>query len=161
MAIAENNQAPNFELLTVNGVTVNLNNLVKTNQLIVLAFFKVSCPVCQFSIPFIDKLSNLYSKAAIYAISQDNNADTNMFISEFNLNLPVLIDAQLKSSLDYDLTNVPTVFAINDKQLIDKTIVGFVKADFEYLNMRLAAITKQTLIPLFPEPDKIPQLRPG
>ncbi len=50
----------------------------------VAAFFKVSCPVCQYAFPFFERLHKAYGnqKVSIVAISQDNARETAAFLKE-------------------------------------------------------------------------------
>ena len=47
--------APDFILPTVDGKQVSLAQALKKGP-VVLAFFKISCPVCQYAFPYFERL---------------------------------------------------------------------------------------------------------
>ncbi len=47
--------APDFTLPTVDGKQVSLKEALKKGP-VLLAFFKVSCPVCQYAFPFFERV---------------------------------------------------------------------------------------------------------
>ena len=54
--IAAGNLAPGFSLKSLEDQEYSLGKLLRRGP-VVLAFFKISCPVCQFTFPFIERLS--------------------------------------------------------------------------------------------------------
>ena len=77
-----------------------------------LAFFKVSCPVCQYAFPFLERLHKAYGKkgVALVGVSQNDPKETAAFIKEFGVTFPVLLDPHESYPVSnaYGLTNVPT-----------------------------------------------------
>jgi len=51
-ALATGTKAPEFELKTLDGKKFSLRDEL-ANGPVVLAFFKVSCPTCQYTFPFL------------------------------------------------------------------------------------------------------------
>jgi peroxiredoxin len=109
---------------------------------IILAFFKVSCPTCQYAFPFLARLEKAYGHKGvrIIGVSQNNPKDTVAFTKEFGVTFPVLLDDSEKylASNAYGLTNVPTIFWIGQDSEIEISSVGWVKADFEAINRKMA-----------------------
>jgi peroxiredoxin len=109
---------------------------------IILAFFKVSCPTCQYAFPFLERLERAYGHKGvrIVGVSQNNPKDTSAFTKEFGVTFPVLLDDSEKylASNAYGLTNVPTIFWIGQDSEIEISSVGWVKADFEAINRKMA-----------------------
>jgi len=71
-------QAPDFELKDVNGRAFRLGTAL-TSGPVILAFFKVSCPTCQFTFPHLQRIFASAGKdwrASLWAISQDDAVDT-------------------------------------------------------------------------------------
>src|SRR5215472_16877202 len=81
---------------------------------VVVAFFKVSCPVCQLAFPYLERIFKAYSKDGkftLVGISQDNAKDTQAFNRQFGVTFPALLDEKkYPVSNAYGLTNVPTIF---------------------------------------------------
>lgn len=134
-------RAPHFELSTVDGGRVFLNEALQKGPL-VLAFFKVSCPVCQYAFPFVERLcrANNSANLTVLGISQDNRKDTQKFLREYGVTFAVALDdpAEYAISNAYGLTNVPTIFYIAPDGEIEISSVGWSKADWEAINKKLA-----------------------
>ena len=86
-------KAPAFALQSADGKTLSLADALKKGP-VVAAFFKVSCPTCQFTAPFLERLHETYGgeKFTLWAISQDDAQDTRDFLREFDVEFPALID---------------------------------------------------------------------
>ena len=61
---------------------------------LVLAFFKVSCPTCQYAFPFLERLDRAYGHKGvrIIGVSQNEPKHTADFAKEFGVTFPVLLD---------------------------------------------------------------------
>ena len=109
---------------------------------VVLVFFKNSCPVCQYALPFLERLfqANRGANVTVLGISQDKASDTKAFMREYGVTFPIALDdpAHYKVSNAYGLTNVPTVFYIAPSGEIEVSSVSWSKADVEAVNRRLA-----------------------
>src|SRR2546427_9954549 len=109
-------QAPTFALNGTNGQPFSLADALRKGP-VVAAFFKISCPVCQFTLPFLERLYKRYGSdgVAFLGISQDDARDTKDFAKEFGVTFPMLIDDEdgYLVSNAYGLTNVPTIFLID------------------------------------------------
>lgn len=140
-ALTAGTKAPEFELKAMDGRRFSLREELAKGP-VVLAFFKVSCPVCQYAFPFLERLHKAYGKkgVALVGVSQNDPKETAAFIKEFGVTFPVLLDPQDKypASNAYGLTNVPTVFWIGQDGEIEISSVGWVKADFEDIARKMA-----------------------
>jgi peroxiredoxin len=130
----------------------------------VAAFFKISCPVCQFTFPFLERLYQRYRghNVTILGISQDDARSTKQFASEYGLTFPLLTDADgYAVSNAYGLTNVPTIFLIDTDGKVKVSSMGFDKKDLESIAGELAENRKLALAPLFRPDEIIPANKPG
>ena len=162
-ALPAGKSAPAFSLKNVDGSQVSLAEALK-NGPVLAAFFKVNCPTCQFTFPFLERLYETYgdSKFALWGISQDDAADTREFCQEFGIEFPMLVDGHgYPASNQYGLTNVPTLCLISPEGKIRQTTVGFVKADLEKLAAEAARATGKSAVPLFKPGEVIPDSKPG
>jgi len=100
---------------------------------------------------------------AIVGISQDDKANTAAFLKEYGITFPALLDdpAGYAVSNAYGLTNVPTWFFIALDGEIKISSVGWVRADMEELNRRLADAGKIAVTQLFLPKDEVRDYRPG
>jgi peroxiredoxin len=164
-ALASGVHAPEIRLSFVDGKKFSLQDALKQGP-VVAAFFKVSCPVCQFAFPYLERLFRAYGqsgKITFVGISQDNAPDTVAFNREFGVTFPSLLDEKGKypASNAYGLTNVPSIFLISRDGEIEASIVGWSKQDMEQLNRRLAEFSGRPAAPLFLPKESVPEYKPG
>jgi peroxiredoxin len=157
--------APDIELQDTEGGRFSLQEARKRGP-VVAAFFKVSCPVCQLALPYLDRIFKAYGKSGKFTflgVSQDNASDTKAFNRQFGVSFPVLLDPAGKypASNAYGLTNVPTVFLISPEGEIEFSTVSWSKADVEQLGRRLANISDMPVEPIFRSGEKVPEFKPG
>ncbi|HEY1264652.1 MAG TPA: redoxin domain-containing protein, partial [Terriglobales bacterium] len=69
-ALAIGRSAPDFSLTAMDGSKFSLGGAL-TRGPVVAAFFKISCPVCQYAFPFLERIyrSHAGSKVTIVGIS--------------------------------------------------------------------------------------------
>ena len=164
--------APDFKLPIAGGGELWLKQAL-THAPVVLAFFKISCPVCQYAFPFYDRLFRLLQPkgVAVFGISQDDEQNTAMFRRTLGLSLPIALDVKgYAVSRAYRLTNVPTVFEISPGESakaaagtvgqITAGIVGWSKSETEAIYRRHAA-AGAAQEPLFRPGEEVAEFRPG
>lgn len=155
--------APEFALASVDGQKHSLADALKKGP-VLAAFFKVSCPVCQFTFPFLERIYESCGdgKVSFWGVSQDNANDTREFLGEYGVKFPTLIDADgYKVSKQYGLTNVPTIFLIQPDGKVHTASVGFAKKDLETIAAEIAKASGKTPHALFRNGEKVPEYRPG
>src|SRR5271166_2906129 len=157
-------RAPGFTLQTVQGKPVKLDEALQKGP-VVLAFFKVSCPVCQYAFPFLERLygANQDANVTVLGISQDNQRDTKEFMREYGVTFPVALDDPKKYAVSnaYGLTNVPTLFFIAPDGGIGIPSLRRAKGDVEAINQKLAEHRQQAPAPLWREGEEIQDFRAG
>ena len=160
--IAAGDSAPSFSLATPDGHSISLASALQKGP-VVLAFFKITCPVCQFTFPFLERLNKAFgSNASVLAVSQDDARDTKDFLTEYSLSFPALLDEDgYAVSNAYGLANVPTVFLIDSNGKVLISSVGFVKADLEAISDLLAHQSHRSPMVLFHPGEVIPAYKPG
>ena len=112
--LATGNMAPEFSLKSLDQKEYSLGALLERGP-VVAAFFKISCPVCQFTFPFLERLHQRYgsSGVTVLGVSQDDARATKGFASEYGVTFPLVLDPDgYAVSNAYGLTNVPTIFLI-------------------------------------------------
>ena len=162
--IVAGNKPPGFSLKSLDGKEHSLNDLLQRGP-VVVAFFKVSCPVCQFTFPFLERLHKHYGgdAATFLGISQDDARDTKDFAKEFGVSFPILLDDEKGYIVSnaYGLTNVPTIFLIDTDGTVKVSSMGFDKKDLETIAAELAQRRKIALAPLFRPDEVVPINKPG
>ena len=157
------NKAPTFSLKGLDGKEYSLTQLLKRGP-VVAAFFKISCPVCQFTFPFLERIFQRYGGDGVtfLAISQDDPKATKEFAQKYGVSFPVVMDEKnYPVSNAYGLTNVPTILLIDPDGTVKVSGTGFVKADLETIAKELAGRRKIALAALFRPGENIPALQPG
>jgi cytochrome c biogenesis protein CcmG, thiol:disulfide interchange protein DsbE len=128
-------------------------------------FFKVSCPTCQYALPFYERLYKAYGHKGItlVGISQNDAKETAAFNKEFGVTFPVLLDdtGSYLASNAYGLTNVPTIFWIAENGEIEVSSVGWLKGDFEEINRKMAEAGKITPAAVFKPGEDVRDFRAG
>ena len=157
--------APGFSLKGPDGTTYSLEALRQKGP-VVAAFFKISCPVCQFTFPFLQRLYQRYGgdNVTLLGISQDDAKATAGFARQYGVTFPMALDEKEKgypASNAYGLTNVPTVFLIGADGPVPVNSMGFVKDDLERIAAELAERRKIAPAILFAPTESVPANRPG
>lgn len=158
-------QAPEIKLASLDGQKFSLHDALKRGP-VVAAFFKVDCPVCQFTFPYLEKIFQAYGKSGkftLVGISQNEATDTRGFNRQYGITFPTLLDEKGKypASNDYGLTNVPTLFLVSTAGEIETSSVGWFKKDIEELNSELAFLSGKPAIKLFAPGERAPDFKPG
>ena len=157
-------RAPEFSLPTVDGKHVSLQEALNKGPF-VLAFFKVSCPVCQYAFPLFERMyrANRDAGITVLGVSQDNARDTAAFMKEYGITFPIALDDPKNYAVSnaYGLTNVPSLFYIDSSGNIEIASVGWSKADVEAINEKLAALRQQPPAVLWRKHEDVPDFRAG
>jgi cytochrome c biogenesis protein CcmG/thiol:disulfide interchange protein DsbE len=163
-ALTAGSPAPDFTLKAIDGSEFSLHPAL-TRGPVLLAFFKVSCPVCQFAFPFVERIYRAHEgkNLKIVGISQDDARDTKAFMKQFGVTLPVLLDdpKTYPVSNAYGLTHVPTLFWIGQDGTIEVSSVSWMRQEVEGINSRAARVAGEALYPLFKPNENVPEFRPG
>jgi len=161
--IVPGNVAPGFSLKSIDGKEFALASALQCGPA-VLAFFKVSCPVCKFTFPFLERVFKQHGggDVSFVAVSQDSPGASRDFAHEFGVTFPILIDeAGYPVSNAYGLTSVPTFFLINPDGTVQVASEGFGKAELEAIADALADRRNITRSPVFRTDESIPAYKPG
>ena len=148
--------APGFSLPLLGGPAVELRSLIRERP-ILLGFYKVSCPTCQYALPFLDRLHRRQTAVPVYAISQNGAGDVGEFNRYFGIAMPTLLDAEeagYQASNAFGLTHVPSFFLVEPDGRISMAWDGFSRADFEALGKRVG-------VEVFEADENVPAWKAG
>ena len=164
-ALVTGKLAPDFTLPTLDGKQVSLHELLQRGP-VVLAFFKVSCPVCQYAFPLYERMSQRQQgrRRHFLGISQNGLRKTADFRPRIRVIFPIAIDDDTNHyavSNAYGLTNVPTLFYIAPDGEIEVSSVGWSKRDVDEVNAKLAALRGQKPSVLWRAGEAIQDFRAG
>ena len=163
-ALVAGTKAPEFELNSLDGKRFSLGEKLARGPM-ALAFFKVSCPTCQYAFPFLERLHKAYGQngARLFGVSQNDARETSAFMKQFGVSFPILLDELGKYPVSnaYGITNVPTPFWVAEDGEIEFSSVGWVKADFEQINRKMAEQGKAPLAAVFKPDEDVRDFRAG
>jgi peroxiredoxin len=155
--------APHFELTATDGKSYSLQEGLKHGP-VLAAFFKIACPVCQYTFPFLERLYQQLraSGVQIWGISQDGFKDSQGFARDYSVAFPILIDDYpYRISREYRLEEVPSIFLIAPDGLIAVASEGFVKRDLLDIQKSLAQTLSASAGALFSPKENVPEHKPG
>jgi peroxiredoxin len=163
-ALTAGTSAPDFKLQTMEGEPFSLRDAL-TRGPVVAAFFKISCPICQYAFPFIERIYKAHSEknVTIVGVSQNDKKDTARFIKEYGVTFPILLDDThaYPVSNAYGLTNVPTVFWIGQDGEIEISSVGWDRKEIEQINRKAAEVSGGAAKSVFNTGEVVADFRPG
>lgn len=156
--------APAFTLAATDGTTFSLQAALGQGP-VVLAFFKKSCPVCQYAFPLYQRLFQAYGNRGVMlvGVSQNPKKDTEAFAKSFGVKFPILLDdtSSYPVSNAYGLTNVPTMFLVGTNGKIEISSVGWSRKDFELVSAKMADAGRIPAALLIQPQEKIADFRFG
>lgn len=147
--------APSFQLSTLNGASLALKDVLAKGPAL-LAFFKVGCPVCQLTFPFLERVAG-NDAMQIIGISQDDTKATQEFNQRFGVSFPTLLDESKKGypvSNEFGISSVPSLFLVETDGSISKAFSGFSKRDLEEIGER-------TGVKPFRPDERVPEFKAG
>jgi peroxiredoxin len=163
-ALETGKSAPEIKLPTLGGGNFDLAEARK-NGPVALAFFKVSCPVCQMAFPFYERLHQAYSgkNVQVVGVSQDSAQDTASFARQYGITFPIALDEikRYPASNAYGLTNVPTLFLISPDGRVEVSSVSWSRDELETVSERLAAASGSKKKEIVRPSDNVPSFKPG
>lgn len=146
---------PSFDLLDLTGES----RRYPASKPSLICFVKEDCETCNLAAPVIEALHQAYAAAAnVWMISQ--TAEGSLVLKDrHDLSLPILDDADLKTSFAYDFNIVPAIYWCPDGQAAATEFEGFVKAEWQALDQAIAA--KLEAKSAHVDWDALPDWRPG
>lgn len=123
---------------------------------VLLAFFKITCPTCQLTFPFLQRLADRGGPRVV-GISQDDAEGTAEFNEAFGVRFETIPDPKADgyaASNLYGLEYVPALFLVEPDGRVSWRSEGFAKADLEKLASRWG-------VELFEATDRVPIYKPG
>ena len=163
-ALAPGKIAPDFTLSTLDGKRFSLRDALQRGP-IVAAFFKVSCPTCQYTFPFLERLYQAYGNknVTVVGVSQNDKKETAEFAKQFGVTFPLLLDDTRTYSVSnaYGLSHVPTIFWIASDGEIEISSVGWVRSEIEQINRKISEAAQVGQAPIFQPGEQVNDFRAG
>ena len=148
-------KAPSFTLDDMAGGKHALSALLERGPAL-LVLYKISCPVCQLTLPYLDRISR--GSLQVIGVSQDDERSTARFQSTFGIaNMTTLLDRERDGypvSNAFGISHVPSMFLLETDGTISLAAHGFVKRDLESIGRRAG-------IEAFHAEDNVPEWKAG
>ena len=155
--------APAFWLEGTDGKKHGLGE-IKTKGLGLLAFFKVTCPTCQYTFPFLERIYQKIKDQGIpfWGIVQDPKEKAQDFARQYGTSFPYLIDdSPYAVSKSFGISIVPTWYALDGNLKVLASGESWVKKEYVDLARLLAEKTGVMIVELFNPDENVVELKPG
>lgn len=121
-------KAPDFELKTLTGETVNLSDL--KGKKVMLNFWATWCGPCKAEMPEMEEFFKTADQdIKILAVNIDPQLDVKGFVDEYKITFPVLLDSEDAVNTKYQVLSIPTTYFIDSNGIIQNKFVGTMKLD--------------------------------
>lgn len=148
-------RAPLVGFQTLEGAPVTLAGMLAEGP-VLLAFYKASCPTCQLTLPFLQRLQG--GAFRLYFISQDGARTAKEFSRAFEVGeTPTLVDPArdgYPASNAFGINYVPSMFLIEPDQRVSWSWVGFHRKQLETLAERAGKA-------MFQAGESVPEAKSG
>jgi peroxiredoxin len=151
-------------LTDLSGRPVGTGDARRKGAMLVLVFFKTTCPTCQFTLPYLQKLADIYKesgKVTVLGVSQDDADTTRAFAEKFGIKFPLMMDSDLYHSMVYGLSSVPTLFFADNQGIILRKVVGFNRAALNDISAQVAQFAEVEAVKVVEDDDPAPALKAG
>lgn len=163
-ALGRGVKAPPVHLPLVGGMQFSLRQSLAAGPVLV-AFFKVSCPVCQFAFPYLERIYRAVQgkHVAVVGVAQNSARETELFQRQYGITFPVALDdpSAYAVSNAYGITNVPTIFYIAQDGTVQVSCVGWSRSDVEEIARLIAEREKLPPIQVVLPGEQVPAFRAG
>jgi peroxiredoxin/outer membrane lipoprotein-sorting protein len=132
-----NHPAPDFELKTLDGQRVRLQDL--RGKPVLLSFFASWCGPCRRELPSVVKLHEEFKDKGlqVFGVNDEGKSTARHFAEKAGLTFAILDDSSAKAARLYRVRSIPTAFLI-DK---DGKVVRFLRGGRDYDSLRSALKT--------------------
>lgn len=110
-AVGEITQAQRFTLQDLNGQSVSLDSVLKSNKAVLLNFWATWCPPCQEEIPGLIELQNKNKDKGFTVLGVDvgeSQKKVSGFAQKVGINYPILLDKEMSAAENYKVVGIPT-----------------------------------------------------
>ncbi len=161
--IRTGNTAPAFTLEGSDGKKHSLDE-IKNKGIGFFAFFKVTCPTCQYTFPRLERIYQKIKDQSIpfWGIVQDPMEKARDFARQYGTTFPYLIDnSPYLISKIYGISIVPTWYLVDGNLKILAFGESWVKKEYVDLATLLAEKSGAEIVGLFNPDENVLELKPG
>ncbi|PPA87989.1 hypothetical protein C4A76_10980 [Brevibacillus laterosporus] len=128
IGIKKGEQAPDFELNTLEGQKVKLSTY--RGQKVILNFWATWCPPCQIEMPDLQEFHQDYRQKGVVILGVNLTAtEKNMesvagFVQQEGVTFPILLDVTREVAKRYQAISIPTSYFIDEQGIIRQKVIG-------------------------------------
>ena len=167
-SISLGSAAPRTTFRDLDGSPVTLATLLEgaAGLPLLLAFFKVSCPTCRLTWPYLEKLHLRYGGKAVrvVGVSQNDAAASRAYHAEFGratFDLVLDLEPAFAASNAYGVDAVPHLVLVSPESTVLRVSAGWAWKDMEELGRLLAVRTFIPPKPFFEAGDPVKDYQAG
>jgi len=160
--------APDAPFLDPDGKTLRTKDVLALagGLPVLFAFFKVNCPTCQLTWPYLEKLNVLYGGGAVRVagVCQNDAAAGKKYYTEFGgATFDLFVDPEPKfaASNAFGVEAVPHLALVSPLGRVTRVFEGWSRKEMEDLGRTLAAEKKLTARPVVEAGDPVKDFQAG
>lgn len=121
-------KSPDFKLKTLDGTNITLSEM--KGKKVILNFWATWCPPCKAEMPHMQEFydenqnSNIEILAVNLSTAEKNSKNVELFVKDYNLTFPILLDSDGEIVDMYQAFTIPTSYIIDSKGVIRQKIIG-------------------------------------
>ena len=119
------NQAPDFQLQSLDGQTVSLGDL--QGKPVLINFWATWCSPCRGEMPYIQEIYEEWSDRGLVVLAiniGESSSKAEEFMQSYNLSFTVLLDTKQDVAQKYNIQYIPTTFFIDKDGIIQDKLIG-------------------------------------
>jgi len=119
------NQAPDFQLQSLDGQTVSLGDL--QGKPVLINFWATWCSPCRGEMPYIQEIYEGWSDRGLVVLAiniGESSSKAEEFMQSYNLSFTVLLDTKQDVAQKYNIQYIPTTFFIDKDGIIQDKVIG-------------------------------------
>lgn len=129
-------QAPDFQLKTLEGETVNLSDY--RGQGVFLNFWATYCPPCKEEMPYMQSQYEVFKDKGVTILAVDvgePKLTVEKFVKRYELTFPILLDYRQEVVNAYGVGAIPVSFLIDENgKVVDRITAGLTESQiYKYM----------------------------
>ncbi|MGZ5427103.1 MAG: peroxiredoxin family protein, partial [Thermoanaerobaculia bacterium] len=128
----ESSAAPRVRFRTTEGAALSTADVVARGHSlpVLLAFFKTSCPICQLTWPYLQRLHRAYGAKAVHVVGvSQNDADSSRayYAEHGGATFDLLLDSEptFAASNAFGVESVPHLVLLSPEGLVEDVFAGW------------------------------------